>query len=407
MKRVSAITVCTLAALTACSRNEPLGNNWTFDPPDNNPEDDLAEQGLDAPDASAIVTQPEALGAEQISPNNSEQPAQAQRDFAWRGVRPSISSTRQGSTPSYRTSPVPIRSERLAQIRAQVLANLNGHPLSTAANPSPLLTRQPQPLATTPVSTSNLFPSPAPAQTTAPQQQQANAASPQLISSLQASAGPEGELSSSPRFSSAFQLQPELENPDLNLDQVVLSSEKPPQLIRPSSTEPPQRSVADLLIGVRSDEIPNLLPRSSTAASPTLATATPNNPEPESPTASEASQVPAPVAAQPSEPSQSLLPSLDLSGSAYVAPVSEEILAKNQLDLTQFVFSDRFTLSGLPLHSPAFWFPETSSTFCFKPTPEQQSQLLGLERLRRRLALKSNPSDCLVRHRYLAQLPKD
>ena len=377
MKRVSAITVCTLAALTACSRNEPLGNNWTFDPPDNNPEDDLTAQGLDAPGASASVTQPEALGAEQISPTSSAQPSQTQRDFAWRGLRPSVASTRQASSHSYRTSPVPIRSERLAEIRSQVLANLNGQPASSANSPSLDSSRQATPLEAMPLLPSTFTPAPEAAPTAVPQAEQSSAASPQLISSLQASAGPEGESSFSPQFSNSFQLHSELANPDLKLDEVVLFSDNSPQLIQPSSTTTAEASPTNLLLGSGLNETPNLLPISSTAAVSPLTAAKPNNPNQEPSTASGSRQVAAPVASQPSEPS---LSSLDLSSSVYVASVSEEILAKNQLDLTQFVFSDRFTLNGAPLHSPSFWLPEMSSALCFKPTPEQQSQLLGLER---------------------------
>ncbi|MCG8368030.1 MAG: hypothetical protein MJA27_32450 [Pseudanabaenales cyanobacterium] len=400
MKRVSAITVCTLATLTACSRNEPLGTNWTFDPPDQNPEADFSEQGEEAPEASSTITQPEALGAEYLSPKSS--PDQ-QRDFAWRGLRPSLSPNHQIGSTSYRSAPVPIRSERLSQIRTQVLANLNGQPSSSPTSPSAPLTRQAQPLASLSLLPSTASQSPAPAQTAAqPSAQSIADSSPQLISSLQASAGPEVEPSS-PKFSDSFQLHSELTNPDLKLDEVVLFSDNSPRLIRSSSSPVADQSAKpDLLVGRQSEATSDLLIASSTAAVPPPISPNPMveapkavpNPSPSGSTAS-------------SQPSQPPLGSLQASSSMYLASVSEEILANNQLDLTQFVFSDRFTLHGLPLHSPAFWLPETSSTVCFKAASEQGPENLTLARLRRLVNKSNDAIDCLGNNRYLAQIQKD
>ena len=406
MKRVSAITVCTLAALTACSRNEPLGSNWTFDPPDQNPSDDLAEQGEDSPEASAIVTQPEALGVRQLSPNSSEQSAPAQRDFAWRGLRPSLSANHQGggSAPR-RSAPVPIRSERLSQIRAQVLANLNGQPLPTPSRPPATLIRQVQAQPSP-----SLIPSThsqsaaATAQTVDSRSSQSTVPSPQLISSLEASSGPDLEPFS-PEFSESFQLHSELINPDLKLDEVVLFSDNAPQLIRAASpTAAGRLSEPDRLIGRQSEAPDNLL---TSVAPPVLIS--PSRPVDAATVVASQGQSLISSSRQVSQPSQSTqqtLSPLPASSSAYVASVSEAILTNNQLDLTRFVFSDRFTLHELPLNSPAFWLPGTSSSVCLKAPPEEEAQPLALARLQRLVNKTNQSADCLGDNHYFAQMLK-
>ena len=409
MKRVSAITVCTLAALTACSQNEPLGSNLTFDPPDQNPGDDLAEQVKDAPEASATVTQPEALGADHLSPKSSEQPS-AQRDFAWRGLRPSLSanSERGGSAP-HRSAQVPIRSERLSQIRAQVLANLNGQPSPPRLSPPATVTRQVQSQARPLLLSSTASQATATAQTAAPGSSQSTAASPQLISSLQASSGPEIE-SFSPRFSDSFQLQSdqsELGNPDLKLDEAVLFSDNAPQLIRASSaTAAGESSNPERLIGRQSEATDFLSLSSSTTAAPMLISPS-RTVDSSTAVASQGQSRPASANPANSQSSQQTLSPLQASSSAYVASVSEEILTNNQLDLTRFVFSDQFTLHGLPLHSPAFWLPETSSSVCFKTAPEPTTQPLALSRLQRLANKNRDSADCLGDNHYFAQMPKN